>query len=233
MLRTGIAIVLAAFPALPASAQVDSIRYRADGAPDWWLRIDAGWIVLQQRPPHTGARVPRPKPTVTLTSARYTTPRLVIEIRHRRCTPAGAPFGRRDTVRVIRDGRVLDGCGGPVVPTGLPVINLAGTWRIVEAGRVATPANVDAHIRFGEGRLSGNASCQPIAGSFTYRRGMLKAGLARANGGICPTRIENTQDDRVRTALAQPLAVRRGSNGRLILTDRDGLAMVLERDPRR
>jgi heat shock protein HslJ len=221
------------FTALPAAAQSDPNRYRADAAPGWWLRIDGGWIALHERPPHGGARVVRPKPHVTLTSVRYTTPKLVIEIRHRRCALPGAPFARRDTVRVLREGRVLTGCGGPVIPPGAPVASLSGSWRIVEAEGVATPANIDAHIRFDSGRIGGNASCNALAGSFTHRRGTLKTSLARAAGRMCDTRIENTQDDRVRTALEKPLAVRRGGERRLILTDRDGLAIVLERDSRR
>jgi len=101
-------------PAPPAPpAPPSAATYKALGQePGWALTIAGGRIDYQGNYGEKRIKVPAPEPKAIPKGRRYVTPRLTIEILHKRCNDAMSGFGFEDTVKIVADGETYDGCGG-------------------------------------------------------------------------------------------------------------------------
>ena len=156
--------------------------YRALGTePFWTVTIAEGRMTYEG----LGERrfsVPAPAARPTFNGRRYETDRLTLDITHGECSDGMSDRRYADTVLVLIDGRTLHGCGGEI----LAPASLAGTaWSIVEIDGAAVSGEA-YHLRFGEGRISGQAGCNRFSGSYSESESVLTAGPIAATRMACP-----------------------------------------------
>ena len=203
---------LAAFAA-PVAAQT---AYRALGTePFWSVTIGGGWMTYEDA---QGRRVSvaTPRPRYPRYNGRhYQTRRLFVDIHSRRpCSDGMSDRRYADTVRVIVDGRRLEGCGGAI----LPPETLAETgWRIESINGRAVPRDDERYrIEFEANHVSGQAGCNRFSGSYRVGRDGLQAGPLTMTRMACPG-----------SAMAHERAVANLLRGRVRLAYPDGETLVM------
>ncbi len=130
-----------------------------------------------------------------------------------------------DSVRVVADGKALQGCGGKILPPD----TLAGSnWTFVSIGGVAVAADRPTSLQFDGNRLSGSAGCNRFSGSYAADGGTLKAGPLMATEMACPG-AGMTQEAAFFKLMAVPVSLTFADDGTLILTGEGGKTAVLRR----
>lgn len=92
--------------------------------------------------------------------------------------------GRRfaETVELRVDGKILEGCGG----TLLPLASLVGSlWRLTHIGGVAVENESATELRFAANNVSGSAGCNRFSGSFSLAGNKLTTGPLAATKMAC------------------------------------------------
>jgi heat shock protein HslJ len=199
--------------AAPAAAQP---TYRALGTePFWSITIGGGRIVYDDA---EGRRVSvaTPRPMIPRYLGRqYETPRLYVDIHTGQpCSDGMSDRRYADTVRVIVDGRRLEGCGGAI----LPPATLAGTsWRIESINGHAVPGNSDRYrMAFEANRLTGRAGCNRFSGPYSVDSDGFQAGPLMMTRMACPG-----------PAMAHERGVAELLRGRVRLSHPDGETLVM------
>ncbi len=148
----------AAPPATPAA-----VTYKAVGTePGWALTIkggtmaylgDYGSVKISEAAP--GDFLGRP--------GQYAGKRLKLTITPGPCSDGMSDLVYRQTVRLVADGKTVEGCGGGTVsPDGL-----AGTsWTVTAINGRATPGGAGYFVTFAGSEISARFGCNSISGGF-------------------------------------------------------------------
>ena len=148
-------------PPPPASSAVAA--YKAVGTePGWALTVkgatmtyegDYGEVKISEPTPASF----RPRP------GRYAGTRLKLTITPGPCSDGMSDLVYRQTVRLIADGKTVDGCGGgTIVPDGL-----AGTsWIVTAINGRAAPGGQNYFLNFAANTIAAKFGCNSIGGGF-------------------------------------------------------------------
>src|SRR6059058_2948295 len=114
---------------IAAAAAKATIVYSASGTePFWGLTIDRRTMLLDDASLERKIRARTPKPQVTRIGATYSTPTMIVRIRHEGCNDGMSEGVYADTVEVILKDARFRGCGGPEV---LPHHIAGSSWDMV------------------------------------------------------------------------------------------------------
>lgn len=207
-------------PAPPAAA------YMALGTePGWTLEITPSRLNYDGDYGETKIMVANPGARPSTNGRTYATDRISVTITHAPCSDGMSDRRYADTVRVVADGKALQGCGGKVLPPD----TLAGSnWTFVSIGGAPVAADRPTSLRFEGNRLSGSAGCNHFSGSYTAVGGTLTAGPLMATEMACPG-AGMTQEQAFFKLIASPVSLTFADDGTLILTGSDGRTAVLKR----
>ncbi|MGX7951752.1 META domain-containing protein [Tsuneonella sp. HG249] len=104
-----------------------------------------------------------------------------------------------------------------------------GEWRVVQVGGAGVVANSRAALAFGpDGRLSGNASCNRLTGSYTRDGARLTIGQTALTRMACPP-AEMRQEARVVEVLEDVTHYEIDPTGALMLRTPAGVGLVARR----
>ncbi len=177
-------LVAALFAGSSSAFAQERGSYHAIGTePFWSVRIGGGRMTYEDPEPRRFS-VRTPRAQRTRLSHRYVTRRLTVTIiRGQECSDGMSDRRYADTVRVVADGRRLEGCGGAI----LPPETLADTsWEIVSIGGRRVPGGENYQIEFEANRMSGRAGCNRFSGSYRVGRDGFQAGPLAMTRMACP-----------------------------------------------
>ncbi len=191
--------------------------------PGWTLEITPSRLNYDGDYGETKIMVPNPGAKLSTNGRTYTTDRLSVVVQQAPCSDGMSDRRYSDSVRVVADGKTLQGCGGKI----LPPTELAGTnWSFVSIGGVPVAADRPTALQFNGNRLSGSAGCNRFSGTYAVDGGTLKAGPLMATEMACPgMELEQT----FFTLMTSPVSLTFADDGTLILTGAGGKTAVLRR----
>ena len=193
--------------------------------PGWTLEITPSRLNYDGDYGETKIMVPNPGAKASVNGRTYTTDRLSVVIKQAPCSDGMSDRRYADSVRVVADGKALQGCGGKILPPD----TLAGSsWTFVSIGGVAVAADRPTSLQFDGNRLSGSAGCNRFSGSYAADGGTLKAGPLMATEMACPG-AGMTQEAAFFKLMAVPVSLTFADDGTLILTGEGGKTAVLRR----
>ncbi len=193
--------------------------------PGWTLEITPSRLNYDGDYGETKIMVPNPGAKASVNGRTYTTDRLSVAIKQAPCSDGMSDRRYSDSVRVVADGKALQGCGGKILPPD----TLAGSnWTFVSIGGVAVAADRPTSLQFDGNRLSGSAGCNRFSGSYAADGGTLKAGPLMATEMACPG-AGMTQEAAFFKLMAVPVSLTFADDGTLILTGEGGKTAVLRR----
>ena len=142
-------------PEAPGEKSPPDAAYMAIGTePGWTLEITPERLNYAGDYGETKIAVPNPGAAPSMNGATYAAGRLAVVIKHVACSDGMSDRRYADTVRVIADGKNVQGCGGAILPPD----TLAGSnWTFVSIGGVAVLADKPTSLAFDGARLSGSA----------------------------------------------------------------------------
>ncbi|MBA3942374.1 MAG: META domain-containing protein [Sphingopyxis sp.] len=235
MLRS---LPLFALPVLAACAPTPDTPPPGPGAPQpaatyMALGTEPGWT-LEITPDHlnydgdygeTKIRIANPGAEPSMNGRAYVTDRLSVVIKEAPCSDGMSDRRFADTVRIVADGKTLQGCGGKILPPD----ELAGSnWTFVSIGGVPVAADRPTALQFDGNRLSGSAGCNRFSGGYAVDGTTLKAGPLMATEMACPG-AGMTQEAAFFKLMAAPVSLTFADDGTLILTGSGGQTAVLRR----
>jgi heat shock protein HslJ len=186
---TGCSTGRATAAATPAAAQVQApatarTPFRATGnEPGWRLDIDANEMTLLTNFGQDRLVAPTPKAEDSGTTTKYVARTdqgdLTATVVDRLCVDSMSGMPHPQSVTVVAGGKVLTGCGGE------PASLLQGAeWIVIEVGGARLAAGSKVTLEFAaDGRVSGKASCNDFAGTYTL------SGEGLAVSGVAGTRM--------------------------------------------
>ncbi|MDP3783809.1 MAG: META domain-containing protein [Sphingopyxis sp.] len=193
--------------------------------PGWTLEITPARLNYDGDYGSTKIMVPNPGAKPSLNGRTYVTDRLSVVIKTAPCSDGMSDRRFADTVRVVADGKTLQGCGGKILPPN----TLAGTsWIFVSIGGVAVAKDRPTSLQFDGARLSGSAGCNRFSGGYAAADGNLTAGPLMATEMACPG-PGMTQEATFFQLMAAPVSLTFADDGTLILTGSEGRTAVLKR----
>ncbi len=193
--------------------------------PGWTLEITPTRLNYDGDYGSTKIMVPNPGAKPSLNGRTYVTDRLSVVIKTAPCSDGMSDRRFADTVRVVADGKTLQGCGGKILPPN----TLAGTsWIFVSIGGVAVAKDRPTSLQFDGARLSGSAGCNRFSGGYAAADGNLTAGPLMATEMACPG-PGMTQEATFFQLMAAPVSLTFADDGTLILTGSEGRTAVLKR----
>jgi heat shock protein HslJ len=193
--------------------------------PGWTLEITPSRLNYDGDYGETKIMVPNPGAKASVNGRTYTTDRLSVVIKQAPCSDGMSDRRYADSVRVVADGKALQGCGGKILPPD----TLAGSnWTFVSIDGVAVAADRPTSLQFDGNRLSGSAGCNRFSGSYAADGGTLKAGPLMATEMACPG-AGMTQEAAFFKLMAAPVSLTFADDGTLILTGEGGKTAVLRR----
>lgn len=193
--------------------------------PGWTLEITPARLNYDGDYGSTKIMVPNPGAKPSLNGRTYVTDRLSVVIKTAPCSDGMSDRRFADTVRVVADGKTLQGCGGKILPPN----TLAGTsWIFVSIGGVAVAKDRPTSLQFDGARLSGSAGCNRFSGGYAAADGNLTAGPLMATEMACPG-PGMTQEATFFQLMAAPVSLTFADDGTLILTGNEGRTAVLKR----
>ena len=207
-------------PAPPATT------YMAIGTePGWTLEITPERLNYAGGYGETKIAVPNPGAAPSLNGETYAGGRLAVVIKHVPCSDGMSDRRYADTVRVIADGKHVDGCGGKILPPDA----LAGSnWIFVSIGGVPVAADRPTSLRFDGAQLSGSAGCNRFSGPYTADGRTLATGPLIATKLACPG-AAMTQEQAFFKLMTGPVTTEFPTNGTMEITGADGQTAVLKR----
>ena len=227
---------LLALPALAACAPATETPRQTRGEqpaaylalgtePGWTLEITPARLNYDGDYGATKIMVPNPGAKPSLNGRTYVSDRLSVVIKQAPCSDGMSDRRFADTVRVIADGKTLQGCGGKILPPD----TLAGSnWTFVSIGGVAVAKDRPTSLQFDGVRLSGSAGCNRFSGRYSAADGNLTAGQLMATEMACPG-PGMTQEAAFFQLMAAPVSLTFADDGTLILTGSAGRTAVLKR----
>ncbi|WP_137870506.1 META domain-containing protein [Sphingopyxis sp. 2PD] len=221
-----LAACVPATDAPPQSPGEAPAAYMALGTePGWTLEITPARLNYDGDYGATKIMVPNPGAKPSLNGRTYVSDRLSVVIKTAPCSDGMSDRRYADTVRLVADGKTLNGCGGAI----LPPETLAGSnWTFVSIGGVAVAADRPTSLQFDGTRLSGSAGCNRFSGGYSAVDGTLTAGPLMATKMACPG-AGMTQESAFFKLMAAPVSLTFGEDGTLILTGSAGQTAVLKR----
>jgi heat shock protein HslJ len=193
--------------------------------PGWTLEITPGQLNYDGDYGETKIMVPNPGAKPSMNGRTYVTDRLSVVIKAAPCSDGMSDRRYSDTVRVVADGKTLQGCGGKILPPD----TLAGSnWTFVSIGGVAVAADRPTSLQFDGNRLSGSAGCNRFSGGYMAADGTLTAGPLMATEMACPG-AGMTQEAAFFKLMASPVSLTFADDGTLALTGSEGRTAVLKR----
>lgn len=224
-----------AFPVLAACAPVTetpqtlappAAAYMALGTePGWTLEITPERLNYAGEYGETKIAVPNPGATLSMNGETYAGGRLAVVIKHSACSDGMSDRRYADTVRVIADGKRVEGCGGKILPPD----TLAGSsWTFVSIGGVPVASERPTSLAFDGARLSGSAGCNRFSGPYTADGRTLTAGPLIATEMACPG-AGMTQEQAFFKLMAGPVSIGFPTDGTMEITGADGRTAVLRR----
>jgi len=150
---------------LPPPANPVAVSYQARGTePGWALTINGATMTYEGD--YGSVTIVEPTPAnFRTTPGSYVGQRLKLTIAPGPCSDGMSDLVYRQTVRLVADGKAVDGCGGgTVAPDGL-----AGTnWNVSAINGRATPGGAGYFVSFAASDLTAKLGCNSISG--TWRR---------------------------------------------------------------
>jgi heat shock protein HslJ len=210
-------LLLPAACATPAAPGAPHGSYHAIGnEPFWSVELAHGRIAYDPANGR-GFSIAAPRPRTTPNGYRYETRRLTVEITRGECSDGMSDRRYADTVTVTVGGETLRGCGGALVPP----YRLAGTsWAIVDiAGRDVHGGRYYLHL--GEGRFSGRAGCNRLAGAYSLDGETLTFGPIARTRMTCPEPLMSHERSALQV-LGGPVRIRFPDRDTLVLTGSGG-----------
>jgi len=191
--------------------------------PGWTLEITPARLNYDGDYGETKIMVPNPGAKPSMNGRTYVTDRLSVVIKQAPCSDGMSDRRYADSVRIVADGKTLQGCGGKILPPD----TLAGSsWTFVSIGGVTVAADRATALQFDGNRLSGSAGCNRFSGTYSVDGETLKAGPLMATEMACPgMELEQT----FFKLMATPVSLTFADDGTLILTGSDGVTAVLKR----
>ena len=210
----------------PQSPGEQPAAYMALGTePGWTLEITPGRLNYDGDYGETKIMVPNPGAKPSMNGRTYVTDRLSVVIKNAPCSDGMSDRRFADSVRIVADGKTLQGCGGKILPPD----TLAGSsWTFVSIGGVTVAADRPTALQFDGARLSGSAGCNRFSGSYSAADGRLTAGPLMATEMACPG-AGMVQENAFFKLMATPVSLTFADDGTLILTGEDGKTAVLRR----
>jgi len=215
-----------ALPPEPANPPVPAAAYLALGTePGWTLEITPARLNYDGDYGATKIMVPNPGAKPSLNGRTYVSDRLSVVIKTAPCSDGMSDRRFADTVRVVADGKTLQGCGGTILPPD----TLAGSsWTFVSIGGVAVAKDRPTSLQFDGSRLSGSAGCNRFSGGYKTADGTLTAGPLMATEMACPG-PGMKQEAAFFQLMAAPVRLTFADDGTLIFTGSAGRTAVLKR----
>lgn len=208
----------------PQSPGERPAAYMALGTePGWTLEITDARLNYTGDYGATRIAVSNPGGSLDPNFRSYTTDRLKITIVHRICSDGMSDRRYADTVRVVADGKTVQGCGGKVLPPD----TLAGSsWTFVSIGGIAVTRDRPTSLQFNGDQMSGSAGCNHFSARYTATGSTLSAGPLTATEMACPgMELEQTFFKLMATTVNLVFA----DDGTLILTGSGDRTAVLRR----
>jgi heat shock protein HslJ/uncharacterized membrane protein len=213
-----IALLLAGCGTTMASTAPTQI-YRAHGTEPFWGVTIGGGRIVYTAPGQPGVDVAAPRPRPIANGYRYVTPAIRIEITHIRCNDGMGDRYYADTFQVYFPGgdRPLEGCGGATLPPD--TLNDTG-WGIsaIDGEQIAPAENYG--LQFGDGRLSVQAGCNRLSGSYAEAGGTLRPGPIMSTRMACPG-PPMTHERKMLRLLSGPIRFSYPDGDTLLLAGRD------------
>lgn len=208
----------------PQGPGEQSAAYMALGTePGWTLEITPSRLNYNGDYGATKIAVPNPGAKPSMNGRTYVTGRLSVVIKDAPCSDGMSDRRYSDTVRIVADGKSLQGCGGRILPPG----TLAGSsWTFVSIGGTPVTAGRPTSLIFDGNRLSGSAGCNRFSGGYALDGATLRAGPLMATEMACPG-MELEQA--FFKLMASPVGLTFADDGMLILTGSEGRTAVLRR----
>lgn len=210
----------------PQSPGDTPTTYMALGTePGWTLEITQSRLNYDGDYGETKIIVPNPGAKPSTNGRTYATDRLSVVVEPTPCSDGMSDRRFADTVRVVADGKTLQGCGGKILPPD----TLANTsWTFVSIGGVAVAADRPTALQFDGSRLSGSAGCNRFSGGYAVASGTLSAGQLIATQMGCAG-AAMTQEQAFFKLMETPVSLTFADDGTLILTGSQGQTAVLKR----
>lgn len=226
---------LLALPALAACMPADAPPHSPGETPAAYMALgtEPGWTLeitpdrLNYDGDYGATKIVTANPGATPTSGgrRYAAGRLSVEIVAGPCSDGMSDRRYADTVRVVADGRTLEGCGGGILPPD----TLAGSnWTFVSIAGTPVAADRSTSLAFETDRLSGSAGCNRFSGGYSLTGDTLTAGPLMATKMACPG-AGMAQESAFFTLMRGPVSLRFPTDGTLVLTGEGGQTAVLKR----
>jgi heat shock protein HslJ len=206
--------------------ETPAAAYMALGTePGWTLEITPARLNYDGDYGETKIMVANPGARPSTNGWTYATDRISVAITHAPCSDGMSDRRYSDSVRVVADGKTLQGCGGKILPPD----TLAGSsWSFVSVGGVPVAADRPTSLQFDGARLSGSAGCNRFSGSYTAVGVTLTAGPLMATEMACPG-AGMTQEQAFFKLIASPVSLTFADDGTLILTGAGSKTAVLRR----
>lgn len=210
----------------PQPSAPPATAYMAIGTePGWTLEITPDRLNYAGDYGETKIAVPNPGATPSMNGETYAGGRLAVVIKHAPCSDGMSDRRYVDTVRVIADGKRVEGCGGKILPPD----TLAGSsWTFVSIGGVLVASERPTSLAFDGARLSGSAGCNRFSGPYTADGRTLTAGPLMATEMACPG-AGMTQEQAFFKLMAGPVRIGFPTDGTMEITGADGRTAVLRR----
>ena len=191
--------------------------------PGWTLEITPSRLNYDGDYGETKIMVPNPGAKPSSNGRTYSTDRLSVVIEKAKCSDGMSDRLYSDTVRVVADGKSVQGCGGAVLPPD----TLAGSnWTFVSIGGRPVASDRPTSLQFDRDRLSGSAGCNRFSGRYAATEDTLTAGPLMATEMACPGMEAEQAFFKL---MATPVRLTFADDGTLILTGNEGRTAVLRR----
>ena len=148
---------------LPSPANPAAATYKAVGTePGWALTISGATMIYEGD--YGSVKISEPTPAnFRPAPGRYAGSRLKLTITPGPCSDGMSDLVYRQTVRLVADGKTVEGCGGGTVATD----GLAGTnWTVAAINGRATPGGPSYFLSFTGTELSAKFGCNSIGGDY-------------------------------------------------------------------
>lgn len=210
-------MLLAALLAIGAQAAAGESYGALGTEPFWSVSIENGRMTYESlNGPNFSVAVPAP--TQIYNGRSYAAERLILSLTHAQCNDGMSDNIYADTVTVTVDGVTHRGCGGGTVTPG----TLANSHWLIEAIDGEMVFEQGYFLEFGSERLTGQAGCNRLSGSYGREGDRLNVGPVAATRRACPE-PGMAHERRVLAILRAPLTISTPAEGdAMILTGSAG-----------
>jgi heat shock protein HslJ len=209
----------------PQGAGEQPAAYMALGTePGWTLEITPSRLNYDGDYGETKIMVPNPGAKPSTNGRTYTTDRLSVVIKPAPCNDGMSDRRYSDSVRVVADGKALQGCGGKILP---PDTLAESSWTFVSIGGVPVTGRATS-LQFRGTRITGSAGCNRFSGEYSVADGRLTAARMMSTEMACPG-AGMTQEQAFFKLMATPVGLTFADDGTLTLTGSEGRTAVLKR----